>query len=97
MLMSVAGSKMENQFDVSHIAGHVLSALAIIGTWIGMLPAIASLAALFWYALQFYESKTVQRWLHTRRQRKIARYTKALQALQERHNIHEDVKSTPPQ
>jgi hypothetical protein len=86
--MDTADSKMENQFDLSHIAGHTISTLAIIGAWIGLMPAIASIAALAWYALQFYESKTVQRWIRSRRQRKIAKYTRLLQELNEKDQKH---------
>ena len=72
--------EMENQFDESHVTGHVVSAAAIVGSWlgiwIGIVPVlvvfITSCVALIWYLLQIYENPTVQRWLRTRRSRKIA-------------------------
>jgi hypothetical protein len=84
--MDVVVYKMENQFDTSHIAGHILSVLAIIASWIGLLPGIASLAAICWYALQLYESKPIQRWLRNRRKRKIDKFTRVLQDLQSKQD-----------
>lgn len=47
----------------------VLSVGAILGTLAGYLPAIAAFGAIVWYAIQIYESKTVQAWLRIRRHR----------------------------
>ena len=44
------------------LAGDVVSFFALIGVFIGFLPAIASLGALAWYGIQIWESKTVQGW-----------------------------------
>ena len=85
----MSSSEMENQFDLSHILGHVLSAAAIVVTFLGLLPAIAAAVAIAWYLLQFYESKSVQRWLRSRRERKIAKYTKLIQELEARKKIYE--------
>lgn len=49
------------------IGGDVISATAIVGAFMGMLPALAGLAGLIWYAIQIWESKTVQK--HVRRAR----------------------------
>lgn len=44
-----------------------ISAVAILGAFMGYLPALAGLAGLIWYAIQIWESRTVQR--HVRRYR----------------------------
>ncbi len=46
-----------------------ISAAAIVATFMGYLPAFAALAAIIWYAVQIYESKTIQRWVRLRRLR----------------------------
>lgn len=38
-----------------------ISAGAIVGTLVGLLPAFAALAGILWYAIQIWESKTVQK------------------------------------
>jgi hypothetical protein len=45
---------------------------AVLGTIFGWFPIIAAGVALCWYVIQIYESETVQRWLTSRRLRKIA-------------------------
>lgn len=54
----------------------------LLSTLLGYLPAILSVVALGYYALQIYESRTVQLWLRTRRERKIAAYQKRIEQLQ---------------
>lgn len=46
------------------------AAAAIVGAFAQLLPPIAALFACAWYAVQIYESKTVQDWLARRRVRK---------------------------
>ncbi len=53
---------MENQFDASHVLGHLVSLGAIFGTMAGYVPAIAAVVAITWYLLQIWESPLVQRW-----------------------------------
>jgi hypothetical protein len=48
-------------------AADTVSAFAILGAFMGYLPAIAALGAVIWYAIQVYESKTVQGFLRERR------------------------------
>jgi hypothetical protein len=67
------GAPMENQFDVSHWTGHVISLLAIIGSIAGWLPAVAALAGFIWYAIQIYESQTVKDWVKRRHARAVVR------------------------
>ena len=73
---------LEDQFDLSHWVGHLVSAGAIIGTIAGYLPALAAIVAVSWYLVQLYESHTVQFYLRARRERKIARLTLELARLQ---------------
>lgn len=44
----------------------------ILATLAGAVPAIAAGVALVWYLIQIHESTTVQKWLKTRRIRKLA-------------------------
>jgi hypothetical protein len=60
-----------NQHRVISIGGDVISASAILGYLAGALPAIAAISAIVWYAIQVYESKTVQRHVRLRRLKKI--------------------------
>jgi chromate transport protein ChrA len=53
--------------------GHVASGSAILATMAGIFPPMAALVAAIFYCVQLYESKTVQKWRHNRKQRKIAR------------------------
>lgn len=49
----------------------------IAGTILGLLPPLAALAAVIWYLVQIYESKTYRDWrderLRRKKERKIAR------------------------
>lgn len=71
------GAPMENQFDISHWTGHILSLAAILATFAGWLPAIAALAGLIWYLIQIWESETtrsyIDRWRTKRKIKRIAR------------------------
>lgn len=44
----------------------------IMASLVGVVPAIAAGVALVWYLIQIHESATVQKWLKTRRIRKLA-------------------------
>lgn len=50
-----------------------ISAGAIVGSILGWFPPIAALAATVWYAVQIWESHTVQKWwrLHKRKRRTV--------------------------
>lgn len=65
-----------NNPDV-RVAVDTVAAAGIIGTLIGYLPALAAFAAIVWYAIQVWESKTVQRhvraWRIARRRKLMAR------------------------
>jgi hypothetical protein len=58
-----------------------VSAGAILSAFLGYLPPIAALLAIFWYGVQLYESRTVQRWLRVARIRKIRKRRLKLEAL----------------
>lgn len=47
---------------LSNDAFHALSIGAVLGSIAGILPPLAALAAAIWYAIQIWESKTVQGW-----------------------------------
>ncbi len=53
--------------------GNGASLGAVVTTLFGYLPPIAAFIALIWYLIQIFESGTVQKWIKTRRVRKIAR------------------------
>jgi|SRR6185369_6946167 len=80
---------MEDQFDLSHWVGHLVSAGAIVGAIVGYLPAVAALVAVIWYLVQLYESHTIQRYLRSRRERKIAKLTLELARLNAQKLIQE--------
>lgn len=65
--------------------GNIFSAGAIVSTMAGWVPAIAAIVGLIWYLIQIYESATVQRWLATRRVRKIAKMKAQVMMLEARH------------
>jgi hypothetical protein len=48
-----------------HVANTITTA-TVGGTLLGWLPPIAALFAIVWYALQIWESRTVQGWLSRR-------------------------------
>lgn len=51
-------------------AADAVGAVAILGAFLGYMPALAALGALVWYCVQVWESKTVQGWWRQRRQRR---------------------------
>lgn len=59
-MSQMTGVKMD--IHAKYLADAV-SAGAIIGTLIGFLPAVASVIAVVWYAIQIYESPTFQKFL----------------------------------
>ncbi len=53
----------------------MISFVAIVGSFAGILPPLAALCAMLWYAIQVWESDTVQTWLkghrHVRRRHRL--------------------------
>ena len=71
---------------VAVTVGDAISLAAVLGSWVGLLPGIATLAALLWYGLEIWESDTVQGWVkgparmkREKRARRIARAMKDLE------------------
>ena len=54
----------------------------ILAVTLQVIPALAALGAFAWYVLKIYESVTVQRWLATRQQRRLARMKAAVLLLE---------------
>lgn len=52
---------MSSQSRAINYSFDALSASAIVATFAGLLPPLAGLAGLIWYAIQIWESKTVQK------------------------------------
>ena len=46
------------------MTGDIVSGAAALGSLLGFLPPIVAIAALLWYAVQIWESDTVQSWIH---------------------------------
>lgn len=47
-----------------------VAGLSIVGAIVDFVPTIVAIAGGIWYAVQIYESKTVQRWLFRKRRAK---------------------------
>lgn len=56
-----------NPHQLGLISADVISAIAIVGTFAGLLPPMAALAAVIWYTVQIWESDTVQTFVRGRR------------------------------
>ena len=52
----------DHQAAIKHFVD-ALSIGAVLGTLVGMLPALAEGLSIVWTAIRIYETKTVQRWL----------------------------------
>ena len=83
---------MNGDHSFSAWLGNLFSGGALVATWAGLLPTIATLVAssvaLIWYLIQIHESETVRRWLANRRTRRIAKLRARLIVL--------EAKSPPP-
>jgi len=58
------------------------AAVTVLGTIFGLLPPLAAIAAICWYLIQMYESKTYRDWRDARLRRKKERKIARLQARQ---------------
>jgi hypothetical protein len=63
--------------------GHTLSSIAIVGSAFGWFPYFAAFLAACWYAVQLYESKTIQDSIKAHRLRKAARLRAKLMIVEE--------------
>lgn len=61
------------------VVADAISAVAIVGSFMKVLPPIAALAATLWYLVQIWESHTVQKWwrFHVRKRRTVRRRHKS--------------------
>lgn len=80
--------------EMSYWAGHAMSAIAVLGTLAGYLPAIAAIAGLVWYSIQIWESRTVREWKVRRHERRVAAL-KAKLMIAEQKVIKNPVTSKP--
>jgi uncharacterized membrane protein YccC len=58
------------------------AAMAILASLAGWLPPAAAVIGIIWYAIQIWESRTLQDWVQRRYARKIVRLAAKLAALQ---------------
>jgi len=82
---------------MTHFAD-TISAVAIVGAFAKVLPPIAALVATIWYAVQIWESHTVQKWarLHLRGRRthrSLRRHNRLVRAVVQQKALH---KIAPP-
>lgn len=52
---------------------HILSFFAIGGSLFGIIPAVAAILAIVWYLIEIFESPTLQKFIRSRRLRKLVR------------------------
>jgi hypothetical protein len=64
---------MDSGHNILSWLGNLFSAGAIVGTLIGLIPSVAAVVALIWYAIQISESDTVKAWMRERRRRRLMR------------------------
>lgn len=76
------GGRAVQQHDYLAWLGNGASVATVLGTVMGLLPPLAALAAIAWYLLQMYESKTYREWREKRLVRKKERKIARLQAQQ---------------
>lgn len=67
-----------------HVVGDVVSAGAVIGSFLGYLPVAVAFIALIWYIIQIWESRTVQHWW---RNRQLIRKAKKITRLRAREKV----------
>ena len=70
--------------DSTHWTGHILSLLAMLGSLVGYLPALAGGAAFTWYLIQIWESQTFQKFLLKHRSRIAVKHMQQMQQQKER-------------
>ena len=85
-------AQIMDDVNFAYWVGHIASPLALLGALVGLFPAITAVVVFIFYVLQIYESKAVQSWIHTRRQRKIAAYTKRIHELEAQIKISNEDK-----
>jgi hypothetical protein len=63
---------MNTEHNFTLWISNLVGGATIVSTLTGMVPAIAAGVALVWYLIQIHESATIQKWIKTRRIRKLA-------------------------
>lgn len=76
-------------YQVMVLAADAISAGALLASFIGWAPPLAALGALAWYVIQVWESKTVQGWLHRRKQRKLSQARVIARLVRDREREHQ--------
>lgn len=66
-------------------AASAISTAAIVTSLLGWAPAFGAFVAAVWYMIKIYESATVQRWVHNRRARKLARLREKVLVLEAKY------------
>jgi hypothetical protein len=64
---------MDQHQSIASWVSNIVTGGVVTATLFGLAPSFAAVIAFIWYGIQIYESATVQRWLATRRTRKLAR------------------------
>ena len=67
-------------YSPTTVVGDVISAGAIVGTFLGYFPIIAAFAGFVWYSIQIWESRTIQHWWRNRVEIKRAKKLVRLRA-----------------
>lgn len=67
--------------------GHIVSLFAIGGSLFGLIPAIAAVLAVIWYALEIYDNRTVRAWRVNWRDKKIAKLKAKLMKLEAKSTL----------
>lgn len=78
---------MSLNLQLDNATGQGISLVAIVGSILGWFPALAAAAAFLWYLILIYQSKTVQRWLHARRVRRVKTLKRELARLEAAEQI----------
>jgi len=86
---------MDNH-TLSQWVGNVVSAGAIITSFLGVLPVLGAIIAIVWYAIQIRESKTYQDWRAGRRQRKLAHLRAQVLLLEASLRLEPPTSTLPP-
>lgn len=74
-------------------AAHIVSPAALVATMAGFFPQITAVVVFCFYVVQLYESKTVQRWLASKREKRLRRLRAKIALLEELDR--DDARHTP--
>lgn len=77
----------QNLSDAAWWTAHIVSPVAFIGTLLGFLPGATAVIIFLFYSVQLYESKSVQKWIANRRERRLQKLRMKIQCLEQ--TVHE--------